>query len=216
MLEFDETINKHIQTISEDRIKILNSISEEELVSFLDVATIDEKLYLDLKDLNKDKLCVVFKYAMQHEDRSSPLITLNLFNLLKTYNNLEDSFFKNSDVYFKDTIELVDIKLQLDIETKNFLKKFAIYFLSLMKSYNKITYSPLETVTTLPTLYQVLFSMMDFGTAAGIFSRAPGINTDECLQIENAYQFLNLMLIKSGMAINFLVDFYNKGKENGD
>lgn len=216
MLEFGENIDKHIQIINEEKIKVSNSISEDDLISFLDLTTKNEKLLLDFKDLDENKLISVFKYAMKHTDRSSPLITLNLFNLIKTYNNLEDSFFTSEDIYFKDTVQLVDIKVELDVELKDFLREFSIYFLSLIKSFNKITYSPLETVETLPTLYQVLFSMMDFGTAAGIFATAPDISTTECLQIKNAYQFMNLMLIKSGMAINFLANFYDKGKTNGD
>lgn len=216
MLEFGEDINEHLQTLSENRIKILNSISEEELNQFLEVATKEDKLLLDFKDLEENKLCTVFKYAMKHDDRSSPLITLNLFNLLKTYNNLEESFFNSQDIYFNNTVELVDIKVELDIELKEFLRNFSIYFLSLIKSYNKLIYSPLETVKQLPILYQVLFSMMDFGTAAGIFSYAPDIATTECLPIEDAYKFLNLMLIKTGMSINFLANFFNEGKVNGD
>lgn len=216
MLDFGENINKHIEKVSDNRIKVLDSIEKDELISFLDVATTDSDLLIDLKNLSKDKLCVVFKYAMEHDDRSSPLITLNLFNLLKTYNDLEESFFNNEDIYFKEIIDMVDIKLELDNETQNFLKNFGIYFLSLIKSYNKLTYTPIEVVKPLPVLYQVLFSMMDFATAAGIFSRIPEVKTSECLQIENAHQFLNMMLIKTGMAINFLIDFYNEGKENGD
>ena len=212
MLDFGENISKHLTIINDNRVKVLDSIDESELLSFLDIATVDQNLLIDCKDLSKDKLCVVFKYAMKHDDRSSPLITLNLFNLLKTYNDLEDSFFNNADIYFNQIIDMVDIKIDLDNETQEFLKSFGIYFLSLIKSYNKITYSPIEVVKQLPLLYQVLFSMMDFATAAGIFSRISELDVKECVQIENAHQFLNMMLIKTGMAINFLIDFYNEGK----
>ena len=212
MLDFGENISKHLTMINDNRVKVLDSINESELLSFLDIATLDQNLLIDCKDLSKDKLCVVFKYAMKHDDRSSPLITLNLFNLLKTYNDLEDSFFNNVDIYFNQIIDMVDIKIDLDNETQEFLKSFGIYFLSLIKSYNKITYSPIEVVKQLPLLYQVLFSMMDFATAAGIFSRISELDVKECVQIENAHQFLNMMLIKTGMAINFLIDFYNEGK----
>lgn len=212
MLDFGENISKHLTIINDNRVKVLDSIDESELLSFLDIATVDQNLLIDCKDLSNDKLCVVFRYAMKHDDRSSPLITLNLFNLLKTYNDLEDSFFNNADIYFNQIIDMVDIKIDLDNETQEFLKSFGIYFLSLIKSYNKITYSPIEVVKQLPLLYQVLFSMMDFATAAGIFSRISELDVKECVQIENAHQFLNMMLIKTGMAINFLIDFYNEGK----
>lgn len=216
MLDFGENINKHLEIINDNRIKISNSITESDLLSLLDVASLEENLLLDFKGLDDDKMCIIFKYAMLHDDRSSPLITLNLFNLLKTYNNLDESFFNSDDTYFKDITQLVDIKLGLDTETKDFLRKFSVYFLSLIKCCNKLTYSPLETVHKLPVLYQTLFCMMDFTTAAGIFSRAPEVNTNECILVEDAYKFLNLMLVKSGMAINFLADFYNEGKINGD
>lgn len=211
-MKFDENIEKHIETINDNRIKVLNSIDEESLSSFLSLATDNDDLLLDFKDLDEKKLLIVFKYAMENVNKSSPLITLNLFNLLKTYNTMDESFFDNKDIYFKNLIQMVDVKLDLENEIKEFLKKYSMYFLSLIKCYNKLSYTPLETVTPLPKLFQVLFSMMDFGTAAGIFSRSPAINTDETLQLENAYEYLGLMLVKTGMSINFLADFYNEEK----
>jgi hypothetical protein len=185
------------------------SITKEELIKILQQVydNKDETHYLRLKGLSAELLAEVFKYALTQEELKDPLTTLNILNLIKIYNTLDESYFDNEDVWFDSLETLLDVKLIIHSEIKQFVKKFSIYFLSLIKSCNKVTYTPMDDNIELPQLYKSLFLSMDFMTAAGIFSTVKNINTDELYVINDAVKYLSDMMIKNCFGIQILGEF---------
>ena len=96
-----------------------------------------DTILLQLKGLNKNLLIDAFKYSLSRE----PIMILNIINLIKIYNNLNDNFFQDENIYISSKADLLDIKKNLKPELKEFVKKVSIYFLSVIKSYNKVTYT---------------------------------------------------------------------------
>lgn len=184
------------------------SISKEELMEIVQYVYNDDKVYyLRLKGLTTELLVEVFKFALTKDDLKDPLTTLNILNLIKIYNTLDESYFDNEDVWFDSLETLLDVKLVIHTELKEFIKKFSIYFLSLIKSYNKFTYTPMDDNIELPQLYKSLFLSMDFMTASGVFSTAKDINTNDLYIINDAIKYLSEMMVKNCLGIQLLSDF---------
>jgi hypothetical protein len=194
-----------------------NNISKEELIEMIS-SIYDEELkeenqeivLLNLKHLSSELKAEVFKYAFTREDIKDPLTTLNILNLIKIYNTLDETFFEDENVWFNSLEDLLDLKLLIHSELKTFVRQFSIYFLSLIKSYNKMTYTLLDNNIELPQLYKTLFLSMDFMTAAGIFSVSNPINTTELLCINDPMKYLTEMMVKNCLGISLFNDFLSQ------
>lgn len=90
---------------------------------------------LDLKHTSVSNKIAAFKYSLTRDDIINAQMILNLYNLVKIYNTLDDEFFASSNIYINSIEELLDIKLELQSELKNFAKTISMYFVSLFKSY---------------------------------------------------------------------------------
>lgn len=205
-------------------IIISNSIDKSELLKFLEELFKIEKeltkqnknnVFLRLKDLNTEKLADVFRLAMKTEDLSDSLLILNLINLVKSYNSLDDSFFNNDEIYVKDIEDLVDLKIEIQPELQDFINKLAIYFLSMLKSYNKYSFTVLDEYQSLPNLYLTIFNSCDFLTLCGIFANAEPFSTDKCIYLNNTLECMVNLQLKGNIAISYVSDFL-KGFENGN
>lgn len=205
-------------------IIISNSIDKSELLKFLEELFKIEKeltkqnknnVFLRLKDLNTEKLADVFRLAMKTEDLSDSLLILNLINLVKSYNSLDDSFFNNDEIYVKDIEDLVDLKIEIQPELQDFINKLSIYFLSMLKSYNKYSFTVLDEYQSLPNLYLTIFNSCDFLTLCGIFANAEPFSTDKCIYLNNTLECMVNLQLKGNIAISCVSDFL-KGFENGN
>ena len=121
-----------------------------------------DTILLQLKGLNKNLLIDAFKYSLSREDLKDPIMILNIINLIKIYNNLNDNFFQDENIYISSKADLLDIKKNLKPELKEFVKKVSIYFLSVIKSYNKVTYTSLDTFEILHNIYRTIFYHQTF------------------------------------------------------
>lgn len=191
-----------------------NEISENDLISLLqEVYDIENQedyndiIYLRLKGLKIDLLTKAIKYSLSREDLKNPLMLLNIINLLKIYNTLDDSFFDNEDVYVSSIEELLDLKLSLLSELKEFTKKISIYFISLFKSYNKITFSPLDNHIKLPNIYSAIFLSCDILTLSGIFSSSEPFSTSECIFIDESFKYISSLLMKNSLSLSLFNSF---------
>lgn len=210
----DMTIENNLDDTKTFTLKPHMDISKDELLALLQQvydSQVDEEfkdtVYLRLKGLSSELLAEVFKYAFTRDDLKDPLTSLNVFNLIKIYNTLDESFFEDENVWFSSLESMLDVKLLIHNELKQFIRQFSIYFLSLIKSYNKITYTPVDNNIEMGQLFKTLFLTMDFMTAAGIFSTTKDINTNELLLITDAFKYLNDMMVKNCMGINLLNSF---------
>lgn len=202
-------------------IKINENTSKDELVSFLNVLydyeyklTLENKniVILDFKHLQTEVLSELFKFSFTYDNLCDANVLLNILNLIKTYNSLEDSFFDNTNICFDTIDKLLDIKLEIRDEIKEFQRKLSIYFISVFKSYNKQHYSPLDIHIKLPLIYKNLFMSSDILTLFGIFAVSPDFSTTECVYIDDALDIVFPLLEKAKVSSSLLTDFINNFK----
>lgn len=173
-----------------------------------------DTILLQLKGLNKNLLIDAFKYSLSREDLKDPIMILNIINLIKIYNNLNDNFFQDENIYISSKADLLDIKKKLKPELKEFVKKVSIYFLSVIKSYNKVTYTSLDTFEILPNIYRTIFLSSDFLTLSGIFSVSEPFNTEECVTIKDSFTYVSAFLTKNLIGLNFMDSFFKNLEQN--
>jgi hypothetical protein len=167
----------------------------------------------DLKHASKEQKVEGLKFGFNTPDLIDPLMQLNLYNLVKSYKSMDDSFFDSSDVYFNDIEELLDIKLSLGTEIKAFIKQISIYFLSLFKSFNKFVFTPADEHVALPLLYKNIILSSDIGTLAGIFAKSPEFSTKELVYIDEAFTYLETLISRFQVGLD-LMNLFLEGLEN--
>lgn len=228
-MEIKELVNKYtnIELVEENnfnKINVKNNIDIETLLEFTkELYQLEEELskeqknniLFNLKGLDTEKLGEVIKYSLTYEDLKDSLMILNIINLIKINNTLDDSFFDNPDVYITDIEQMLDLKYDLVDEINDFIKKLSIYFISLFKSYNKVVYTPLDVHKELPSIYKNIFLSSDLLTISGIFSVSNSFSTEECIYIDKASQYIVAWLEKSMISINFMESFL-RDFDNGD
>lgn len=205
----DENKHKIIELIPH------NDITKEELIDLLKYVydlenneKFKDNILLKLKGLNTDLIEESIKYSLTREDLKDPLMILNIINLIKIYNNLNDNFFQDENIYIDSKKQLLDIKKHIKQELKDFIKKLSIYFISIIKSYNKVTYTSLDTYTVLPNIYKTIFLSSDFLTLAGILSVSDSFNTEECVTVKDSFTYVSSLLTKNLLSINLMNNFF--------
>lgn len=203
-----------------DEVIVSDKISETVLLDFLkkffDFEIENNRTFqLNLKNLTTENKVSAFKYALTRNDIIDARMILNLFNLVKIYNTLDDSYFESDDIFVNNIEELLDIKLELQSELKVFAKTISIYFISLFKSYNKVTYTPLDEHMELPRMYSIMFMSSDLLTLSGIFSISESFSTEDCKYIDGAFVYLKDLISKSSLGNDLIMKFM-EGFKNGN
>lgn len=176
----------------------------------LETSSNEYKFLTKLKGLDTDLLAEAFRYSMSRKDLKDPMMILNIVNLIKIYNTLDDSFFNHEDIYVSSIENLIDIRLELQEEIEAFIKELSIYFLSLFKSYNKVTYTPTDNHKMLPSIYKIIFMTNDSLTLSGIFSVSIPFSTDECVFLDDARECLFKIQEKDSIGLGLLFNFFGK------
>jgi len=184
-------------------------IPDEDGVEDVNEDTSNVIVMFDLKNASTEQKIEALKYGFDNPNLADPLMQLNMYNLVKSYNNLNDEFFNSSDVYFNSVEELLDIKLALGANIKAFIKQLSIYFLSLIKSYTKFMYTPSDEHIKLPVLYANMILSSDLATLSGIFAKSPEFSTSELVYIDDAYVFMTTLLSKCQAGLGFMEDFFS-------
>lgn len=209
------------ESVNEDTTRVIVDSCKEDIVELVKVVYELEskgaKLLLDIKKLSEKEIEKAIRFSLSYEGLKDPLMILNILNLIKVYNTLNSSFFESKDIYFKSTLDFLNIKLTLKDELKAFKKQLSIYFLSLFKSYNKISFTPSDNVIDLPEIYQNLLLTTDILTLSGIFATSDTFSTDECVFIKESFKYISNLLIKNSISLSlmnsFLEDFNKKNPE---
>lgn len=206
--------------IAENSIIVKKDISESTLLNFLktfyDFEISQKTTYkLDLKHTSISNKIAAFKYSLTRDDFINAQMILNLYNLVKIYNTLDDEFFASSNIYINSIEELLDIKLELQPELKTFAKTISMYFISLFKSYNKVTYTPLDEHTELPKLYSLIFMISDLLTLSGILSISDNFSINELKYIDGAFVYIKNIVNKSYLSNNMISKFM-EGLKHGN
>lgn len=213
-------------------IKISNEINTDELLATLKTiydweikddikenATQEEKekanevkkptVFLSLKGLNLDLLTEGLRYSMHRYDLKNPLMLLNIFNIIRVYKNLNKFWLENEDNYISDLELNTDLLQNLAEDIKELKTKTAFYFLSLLKSYNKMEYTPQDNCNELPNMFKAFFGVSDLLTISGIFRDANPIDTKDLLLIQNAFEYVSSLIENSSVGFTFMENFLN-------
>ena len=187
------------------------SITEDIIKDYLT----DGKTMLDIKSLSLDDKVAIIKIALNCDDVTDPLMIMNLINLVKVYNTLADDYFESPDVYVNSVEELLDLKLALSANLKEFARNIVIYFLSILKSYHKTSYNSTDSHKPLLSLYNMFFWSVDFLTLSGILAKAPEVSTKDLTFIDGAPNILMALITKSANSLVLMEQFF-KDKEVGE
>ena len=175
-----------------------------------------EIVFLNLKGLNVSLVTEAIRYSLTREDLRNPYMILNIINLIKIYNTLDDSFFNDSKIYVNSIEDLLDVKLDLTDELKKFQKQLSIYFISLFKSYNKFSYEPLDKHIELPEIYKNIILSLDILTLSGIFSVSEPFSTEECVYIDSAIFYMNELLMRGAISSNLLNSLFGESNDSNN
>ena len=206
-IKYHITPNQDITT--EKLIKLL-----EEIYDYEAKKSESETIFLKLKGLSTDLLAEAIKYSLKREDLVNPSMLLNILNLVKLYNTLDDSFFEDENIYVSSIEDLLDLKLLIRSEIKAFARQLSIYFISLFKSYNKTAYTPLDNHQKMPNIYKAMILSSDLLTLSGIFASSESFSTDDLVYIDDSFLYLSELLTKNMNTINIMEDFF-KGFDDG-
>lgn len=183
--------------------QILKSYKETDKVE-------DAVLMVDLKHATVEKKAEIIKEALKYDNLNDPLMLLNILNLVKVYNTLDDSYFQAEDIFVNSVEELLDLKLAIAPELKEFSKRIAVYFFGLVKSYSKIAFTPADEHIELPNIFKQLFQLLDLATISSILAKSSPFSTSEITYIDNAYVYLSSIISRSNVALDFIEEFYQE------
>lgn len=192
-------------------------IPDEDGVQQTNEDTSDIIVMFDLKNASTEQKIEAIKYGLQTPTLQDPLLQLNIYNLVKSYNNMNEYFFSSTDVYFNSVEEILDVKLALGKEIKAFIRQLSIYFMSIFKSYNKFVFTPSDEHIVLPALYRNMILSSDLGTLSGIFTKTPEFSTKELVFVDDAYVYLTTLINKSQRGTDLVEEFLKSLEdENGE
>ena len=159
---------------------------------------------IDIKNLDFETKKECLKYAISREDLNNSYFILNIYNLIKGYNTLEQSYFDSKDTIAKDIEELINLKLELKDEIKNVINKVSFYFLSILKTYSKFHFSSFDTLVPMPNLYKNIIMSTDIGTLCGILNTCEDLNIKDCVYIQDSVLYLNTLIAKTNLSFDIM------------
>ena len=220
MTTINELTDKYsFASLNGDRVKLDAKTSSEDALSFVkEYYTFqnenkDEEYYLDLKGLNLEALKEVMVYSLTYKNLTDKLVILNIINLIKTSNTLDDEVFKSEDLYLNSLTDFLDFKLSINVDLKNFCRRLSTYYVALFRSYAKLEISFLDNAEDMPSLYGTIIASLDFFTLGGIFAKCDNFDTDECPIIKNAATYVIHLVEKTKVSNNLLDAILNSKKE---
>lgn len=205
----DYSIRLHIYPEAENIIDVINNIYGV-VNKFNETTEKKATIMIDLKNCNAQQKVEVLKYALQYDDLEDPLMLLNILNLVKVYNTLDDSYFESKDIYVNSVEELLDLKLAISKELKAFSRRLSVYFLSILKSYNKLAFTPADEHIALPKIYESIILATDLLTLSGIFAKINDISTSELTYIDNSYVYMTSLISNGALCADMLNEFLNE------
>ena len=216
MTNINELLNKYdFVTLNANRVTIKPQVSNEEALDFVKEyyafqQETDEEYYLDLKGLNLDTLKEIITYSLHYKDLKDKLVILNIINLIKTCNTLDDEVFKDENIYLNSLSDFLDFKLSMNVELKIFCRYLCMYYVALFKSYAKLEISFLDDAKDMPSLYGTIIASLDFFTLGSIFAKADPFDTEDCPIIKNAASYVINLVEKTKVANDLLEAILNK------
>lgn len=187
-LSFDESLSVNDLT---NQVKEVLELENEELPCHI---------FLCLKKFSHAHKLSILKYAMHYDNLCDLVLLLNILNLIKCYNDLEDSFFKDDYILFDAIDDMLDYSVELTEDITYLKRELNLAFLSVFKSYHKFTYA--DTDNFKPCLTKLLHHLLlscDLLTLSSIFATSESINTNDCYYVKNAMFYIQELFSKNAI-----------------
>ena len=145
---------------------------------------------ISIKALSKEEKIAIIKHILTLDDVLDSYVILNIYNFIKGFNTFDSSYFYSPIVYVNDMEEYLDIKYELKEELSEFTKKVCVYYLSVLRSIDKIDNNDPKMVI-IPLIIQRILMIADFYTLSVMLNKVKSINIDETYIVNNALAFVN-------------------------
>lgn len=172
------------------------------------------KLFLHLKNFSTENKIYILKDAMSDKELQDPVLLLNIFNLIKNYNSYDDSYFSYEYTMFKDLEEILQIKLELKTDIKEYKTELAFWFLSCLNSLQKIEYTYADTVYSIPKAYKAILDQSDLILISNFINKANNIETKDLVLVDMAYAYITNICRKLAVTDTLLNDIGKVLKDN--
>ena len=155
---------------------------------------------VSLRGLSTELLTEGLRLCFGRLDIANPYILLNLYNTVKRYNTLDNSFFESEEVWFTSIEQFLDIKVGLRSEIQSFTNKMAYWYLSCIYSMHKVEYTMLEHHEPMPDIYRNFMLTSDLYTMSALVAKADNIQTKDLMLVDNAYAYVTELALRSNIA----------------
>lgn len=155
---------------------------------------------VSLRGLSTELLTEGLRLCFGRLDIANPCILLNLYNTVKRYNTLDNSFFESEEVWFTSIEQFLDIKVGLRSEIQDFTNKMAYWYLSCIYSMHKVEYTMLEHHEPMPDIYRNFMLTSDLYTMSALVAKADNIQTKDLMLVDNSYAYVTELALRSNIA----------------
>lgn len=142
---------------------------------------------LQLKGLSTEQLVEVFKVALANEQLVNNDLLININILVNGYNTLDDSLFESPVIAFTSLEQLLDVKLALHDQIKDFQTRCTYWFIACLKSMHKVEYTYLDQTVNMPFVFRKFISASNLLTLSQIMSKAGNVQLADLPLVKNAY-----------------------------
>ena len=139
------------------------------------------------KGLSTDELCELMRISLTRPTLVNNQLLANINILVNGFNTLDDSLFESPMILFADIEQLLDVKLTLDKEIKDFQTNTIYWYLSCLYSAHKVEYTYLDQTVKMPNVWRKFLMATNLLTISQIMSKANPIDTSKLVLVENAY-----------------------------
>ena len=186
-----------------DLQNIIPKLEAEESTFDPSTLAFESQFVIDDK-LETDELCELMRMALTRESLVNTQLLANINILVSGYNTLDDSLFQSPLILFSDIEQLLDVKLTLDKEIKDFQTKTVYWYLSCLYSAHKVEYTYLDQTVKMPNLWRKFLMATNLLTISQIMSKAEPINTSSLVLVENAYPVIMELSANMSLASRIL------------
>lgn len=186
-----------------DLQNIIPKLEAEESTFDPSTLAFESQFVIDDK-LETDELCELMRMALTRETMVNTQLLANINILVSGYNTLDDSLFQSPLILFSDIEQLLDVKLTLDKEIKDFQTKTVYWYLSCLYSAHKVEYTYLDQTVKMPNLWRKFLMATNLLTISQIMSKAEPINTSSLVLVENAYPVIMELSANMSLASRIL------------
>lgn len=156
---------------------------------------------MELKNKSLEEKIEALKSYLNNENDEDPILSLNLYNLIKFGNNWDESFFQHPDIIFNSILEFIQIKNKLKIELNDFCNKLLNIYFNCIYNCSKVVTD--EEIRPIPTIYRNVLLQGDFLFMSELANNYKFTAFEEVVY-EDPFSVLVPMANKLGLLYNFI------------